>query len=500
MYLLGFDVGSSSVKVALVSTDTGKVVARTQSPDVDMGISSPHPGWAEQDPELWWHHLRLASQELSQSHPHQMKQVQAIGISYQMHGLVVLDKNRKVLRPAIIWCDSRAVAIGDEAFDQLGHKNCLDHLLNSPGNFTASKLRWVQENEPAIYKQIHSFMLPGDFLAGKMTGVWSTTASGLSEGILWDFLDEQPANLLLGYYDIDHSLLPDLLPTFGNQGGVAPEVARELGVSPGTPVSYRAGDQPNNALSLNVLQPGQIAATGGTSGVVYGVGDQPISDPQGRINTFLHVNHTHSAPRMGALLCINGAGIQYSWIRNLSNGKGLSYKEMSTEAEQIPIGSEGLSVLPFGNGAERMFSNKIIGSHIQNLDLNRHSPAHLFRASLEGIAFSFVHGIRIMNSLGIEASHIKADSHNLFQSAVFSQTIANLTSSTIEIIDTNGAIGAAIGAGFGAGIYVSIEEGMQGLTTKAQYVPDISNEQYFHAYQNWVGQLSQHIAEPIVNH
>lgn len=485
MYLLGYDIGSSSIKAALVAIKDTSPVAMTQSPKMEMEISAPKAGWAEQDPQQWWHHLCEATEQLASLHPEKMKEVKAIGLSYQMHGLVLLDKQHKVLRPSIIWCDSRAVGIGDKAFHEMGEEKCLHHMLNSPGNFTASKLRWVKENEPALYEKVAWAMLPGDYIASRLCGTISTTASGLSEGIFWDFRKDAPADILLDHYDLDPSFLPPQVPTFGKQGTLSDAAAEILGLPAGIPLSYRAGDQPNNALSLNVLHPGELAATGGTSGVVYGVVEEATYDPQSRVNGFLHVNHQKENPRIGILLCINGAGIQYSWLRKLTGGEEISYQAMGEAAEGIPIGSDGLCILPFGNGAERMLGNKEVGAQIHKLNFNQHSRAHLYRAGLEGVAFSFVYGLEILKEMGLAVKNLKVDSQNLFRSPIFGQTIANLSGAKIEMLDTNGAVGAARGAGFGAGIYQSLEEAVGQQKVLHTYKPEPKIEAYEAAYGRW---------------
>ena len=460
MLLLGIDLGSSAVKVSLLDAATGRVVSAAQSPQQEMPISAPRPGWAEQDPSQWWEHTALAIRAACAGQA--VSQIAAIGISYQMHGLVTLDERNHPVRPAIIWCDSRSVEIGAQAFAELGTDACLGRLLNSPGNFTASKLRWVQQNEPANFSRIRKIMLPGDYLALRLTGETQTTASGLSEGTLWDFSKNAPAEFLLNHWGIDAALLPALTPTFGPQAGLLASVAAELGLPAGIPVAYRAGDQPNNAFSLNVLNPGEIAATGGTSGVVYGVTDRLACDPQGRVNGFAHVNHTATDPRIGVLLCINGTGILYAWLRR-TLGATLTYPELNDLAAAVPAGSEGLSVLPFGNGAERMLGNRRIGAQWLGLDFLRHTPGHLARAAQEGIAFSFSHGIAGMKATGLTPKRLRAGDANLFKSAVFRDTLAATLGVSIELIRTDGAAGAARGAGLGVGIYATPAEAFAGL-------------------------------------
>lgn len=460
MFLLGLDLGSSAVKASLLDAATGRIVSAAQSPQHEMPISAPQPGWAEQDPAMWWEHTALAIRAALAGHD--ASQVAAIGISYQMHGLVTLDEKSQPVRPAIIWCDSRAVEIGAQAFAELGTTACLGRLLNSPGNFTASKLRWVQQNEPAAFARIRKIMLPGDYLALRLTGEAQTTASGLSEGTLWDFSANAPADFLLKHWNLDRALLPALTPTFGKQAGVLASVAAELGLPAGIPVAYRAGDQPNNAFSLNVLNPGEIAATGGTSGVVYGVTDKLAYDPQSRVNGFAHVNHTAADPRVGVLLCINGTGILYAWLRRTLGGN-LSYPELNALAAAVPAGSEGLSVLPFGNSAECMLGNRRIGSQWSGLDFLRHTPGHLARAAQEGIAFSFSHGIAGMKATGLTPKKIRAGNANLFLSPVFRDTLAASLGVSIELVRTDGAAGAARGAGMGAGIYKTSADAFTGL-------------------------------------
>jgi len=491
MYLLGYDIGSSSIKAALVKADTGKTVAMAQYPAVEMDIIANQPGWAEQDPEIWWNNVCQVTNKLLKQVDIPTTQIQSIGVAYQMHGLVLIDKNQKVLRPSIIWCDSRAVEIGNQAFQDLGDEKCLSHLLNSPGNFTASKLKWVQENEPDIYQQIDKILLPGDYLAMRLTGKAVTTVSGLSEGIFWDFHENKIADFLLDYYKIDKGLIPEIKNTFGKQGVLQEDAAAATGLAVGTPVTYRAGDQPNNAFSLGVVHPNEVAATGGTSGVVYGVVDRPAYDPQSRINGFAHVNHHPENPRLGLLLCINGAGIQYAWLKKQMADPGISYGEMETMMESIPIGSDGLRIIPFGNGAERILTNQNPGAQINNLQFNQHTQAHFFRAALEGIAFSFVYGFKVLKKSGLQPVVIKVGNDNLFQSKIFSQTIANLLGCKLEVVKTNGAAGAAKGSGIGSGFYKSFAEAVNKNEIEKVFHPNTEEESYQKAYEDWEKDLEK---------
>lgn len=494
MYLLGFDIGSSSVKVALVDAASGKALGAVHAPETEMDILAVQPGWAEQDPELWWENACTATRKLLHQTQIDAAQVAAIGISYQMHGLVSIDADGQVVRPAIIWCDSRAVGIGEKAFQELGETFCLEHYLNSPGNFTASKLKWVNAFEPEKFGRIRHILLPGDYIAFRLTGEARSTISGLSEGILWDFAENKLATDLLDHYHIDPALVPPQAPTFGQQGRLTATAAAELGLKPGVPVTYRAGDQPNNALSLNVLNPGEVAATGGTSGVIYGVVDRLAYDRQNRVNSFAHVNHLAEAPRIGVLLCINGSGIQYSWLRKMLARDGVSYTEMESLAAATPVGSDGLCILPFGNGAERMLGNRNPGAAVYNLQFNRHAQAHFYRAGLEGIAFSFVYGAKVLEELGLNISIMRVGNDNLFQSAVFSNTIAQLLNCRIEMLRTTGAIGAAIASGVGIGLWADVREGLGALEQVKVYEPEGSREPYLAAYHAWADRLNRELA------
>jgi xylulokinase len=489
-YLLGIDVGSSSIKAALVDINSGKPVASAFSPSSEMSMLSVQPGFAEQDPMMWWNELLNAIRLLKSKVDYKKEDVSAIGISYQMHGLVCIDKNLEPLRPSIIWCDSRAVEAGNKAFESLGANHCLCHYLNSPGNFTASKLYWVKKNEPELYDRIYKILLPGDFIALKITGIPATTISGLSEGIFWDYIENGVATDLLNYYGIDKSLLADIVPTFGEQGRVMESVAEALHVQPGVPVSYRAGDQPNNAYSLNVLEPGEVAATAGTSGVVYGITDQPQFDQQSRVNAFVHVNYTPAAPRYGILMCVNGTGSLNSWMRQ-QVFDGMSYEEINKLAATVPVGSDSLQFYPFGNGAERVLANADPGSMLKGLQFNRHKRAHLARAAQEGIVFALNYGMSVMTSMGMKLHTIRAGYANMFLSDVFASTFANTSGCSIELYNTDGAVGAARAAGVGTRVFNSFAESFRGMEVIKRIDPNPALQQEsINAYENWKQQLN----------
>lgn len=486
MYLLGYDMGSSSVKVSLVNVDSGETVASDFYPKKEMEIIALKPGWAEQDPSVWWANLKMAHQSVMSQSKVRAEDIKAIGITWQMHGLVLVDKEQNVLRPSIIWCDSRAIPYGEKAMNAIGKERCLSHLLNSPGNFTASKLAWVKENEPSVYEKIDKLMLPGDYIAMKLSGEVVTTIEGLSEGIFWDFKTQTISEDILQYFGIPKSFIPELKPIFGLQGVVSATAAKELGLKQGTPITYRAGDQPNNALSLNVFNPGEIASTAGTSGVVYGVSEKVEYDLKSRVNTFAHVNYTKELTRLGVLLCINGTGILYSWLKHNLALQGLSYDDMNKLASQSPIGAKGVTIVPFGNGAERVLENKEPNCSIHGINFNVHNNKDLLRAAQEGIVFSYHYGMEIMKDLGMNIHLIRAGYANMYLSPIFSQTLASISGSLIELFNTDGSVGAAKGAGIGAGIYASNDEAFASLKKLLVVEPESQKvSQYEEAYQRW---------------
>lgn len=483
MLLLGIDVGTSSIKVAVVDAATQQCIASAQYPDEEAAIISLQSGWAEQSPDVWWQYVKQAIQRANSSGTYDPKDIAAIGIAYQMHGLVLVDKEQQVIRNSIIWCDSRAVETGNEAYEAIGAGICNTCLLNSPGNFTASKLGWVKKNEPQLYEQVDKMMLPGDFIAMKLTGEVTTSPSALSEGVLWDFSKDELSSQVMNYFQFNNELIPAIQPLFSTHGTVQQSIADELGLKTGTPVSYKAGDQPNNALSLNVLQPGEVAATAGTSGVIYAVTDTLLADKYSRVNTFAHVNHATGEKRLGVLLCINGTGITNKWIKTIA-GENISYNDMNKLAASIAAGSEGLMLLPFGNGAERMLQNQLIGAHISDIDFNRHTKAHLYRAAQEGIAFSFRYGLDIMRENGLEPSVIRAGKANMFLSDVFTKAFVNVTNVPVELYSNDGSVGAALGAGIGANIYKTYSEAFHNLKPLQRVEPDNAGL-YDELYLKW---------------
>ena len=486
---MGFDVGSSSVKASLVDVESGQMAATAFFPESEAPIKALKAGWAEQAPDMWWQNAKLALKKIMAEAGVSGSDIKAIGISYQMHGLVCVDKQGEVLRDSIIWCDSRAVPYGDKAFGALGSEQCLTHLLNSPGNFTAAKLAWVKENEPELFSRIYKVMLPGDYIAMKLSGEINTTISGLSEGMMWDFKEKRPAKFLFDYYGFHDDMIADIVPTFAVQGQVSKAAAEETGLAEGTPISYRAGDQPNNALSLNVFNPGEIASTAGTSGVVYGVLGEVNYDPKSRVNTFAHVNSTTELDRLGVLLCINGTGILNAWVhRNIT--PDLSYPEMNDLAAQAPIGADGVIITPFGNGAERVLENKEVGCQIKGVKFNKHNRSHIVRAAQEGIVFSFCYGMEIMRQMGMDIKKIHAGKANMFLSPIVRDTLASTSGATIELLETDGSVGAAKGAGIGAGIYKDNVEAFSTLKRIATIEPDAANAaEYQEAYLRWKARL-----------
>ncbi len=479
-YLAGFDSGTSSIKGTLIEAKTGKVVAECTSPKKELAVLSPHPSWAEQDPAEWWKHFCIVARTLLKKV--KPADVAGIGISYQMHGLVLVDEAMKPVRPSIIWCDGRTQAIGAAAARKLGPA-LLKRALNYPGDFTASKIAWVRKHEPKVYAKAHKAMLPGDYLAARLTGTICTTPSGLSEGILWDFKKQGLLEPVLKHYGIKRSLLADVRPTFAIQGTVSAAGAKATGFAPGTPVSYRGGDQPNNALSLGVMKPGEVAATAGTSGVVYAVTDKAIPDKQSRVNVFVHVTNAPGRMRNGVLGCVSGTGALYRWLRDLTGG---DYDKMNKLAASVAPGADGLVIVPYGNGPERVQCGRNTGMSMHYADLNRHGPAHVMRAAQEGIVLAFKQCTEVMAGMGVTVRKVRAGRANMFLSDLFGKMFASVVGAKVELMSTDGSQGAARGAGIGAGVYRKPDDAFVGLRPVKTISPDPKLKKTYTAlYPKW---------------
>ncbi len=478
--------------MTLFDADRGQSLGHATYPESEQPIDAPHAGWAEQAPSMWWDHFVSGFQALMKASGADPDSIQAIGIAYQMHGLVCVERDREVVRPSIIWCDSRASSYGDAAFDEIGHAKCLSRTLNSPANFTAAKLAWVRHNEPEIYDRIDKFMLPGDYIAMRLTGEVNTTASGLSEGVLWDFPRRAVSEEVLKACGIEASLVPDLVPSIGYQGTIMKDVAQQLGLNSTVQITYRGGDQPNNALSLNVLAPGHIAATAGTSGVMYAVSDQDVADPDLKVNTFLHLNDDEANKRNGILLCVNGAGSMYRWTRQLT--ETATYEEMNDLASRCGPGAEGVVVFPFGNGSERILGNRNPGASLLGLDVNRHDSSHVARAAMEGVAFAMKLGFDVFRTLDVSPETVAAGSANMFLSPLFRSIFANVTQTSLALYNTSGSEGAARAAAVGSGYFSSLEEALASIEVIEEIDPQQSeSSRYLELYERWKTRLEAHV-------
>lgn len=492
MLCLGIDFGTSAVKLTIWDADSNSSLVTVRYPEEEAPILSLQEGWAEQSPEDWWNYLLQALRKAHASGLYTPDDIKAIGISYQMHGLVLLNKEGECLRNSIIWCDSRAVSVGEQTQAALGSAYCAQHLLNLPGNFTASKLAWVQKHEPELFRQIHDVMLPGDYISYRMTGMATTTPAALSEGIFWDFTADQLAEKLFQYHHWNPAWIPNIRPVFGSHGELNQTAAAALQLRAGIPVTYKAGDQMNNAWSLGVLRSGEVAASAGTSGVIYAVTDQIKTDPHARINAFAHVNHSSANINLGLLMCINGAGILNKWVRRLAGGN-FSYDEMNRLASSVAPGADGLCFFPFGNGVERMLENKLIQAHLLHIDLNRHNQAHLFRAAQEGIAFAFRYGLDILHEMQVVPKSIRAGRANLFLSDVFTEAFVQLSQTPLELYNTDGSVGAARGAARGIGYFSSDEAVFERDIPLKQMEPDHRTGRWNELYQYWKHELLKQI-------
>lgn len=336
------------------------------------------------------------------------------------------------------------------------------------------------------------FLKPGDYIAMKLTGEITTSISALSEGIFWDFKKGEISKDVMNYFGFENDIIPEVRDVFTAHGCLQKKVADDLKLKAGIPVTYKAGDQPNNALSLNVLNPGEVATTAGTSGVIYAVTDSLFHDSKSRVNTFAHVNHTPDKQRLGVLLCINGTGIMTRWTKDIM-GKGKTYKEMNEEAATIDVGSNGLLCFPFGNGAERMLENKLLNAHFNNIELNTHTAAHMYRAVGDGIAFAFRYGLDIMRENGLQPSIVKAGKANMFLNEVFAQAFVNATGLALELYQTDGSTGAALGAGIGVGAYSKPAEAFANMKSLNTIEPGRDMDRYDEIYEQWLYKLNQYL-------
>jgi xylulokinase len=450
MYTIGYDIGSSFVKGVLWDEERGEVAAHVTVPDREMPIRAEKADWAEQDPEMWWEAVKAATQRLIDMVPGAGGRVRGIGVSYQMHGLVLLDRDGKVLRPSIIWCDSRATGMGKELEKAVGEEAVRRQLLNSPGNFTVSKLAWVIRNEPETASRIRWVMLPGDWIAYQLTGMVSTTVCGLSEGMLWNFKDHVPHVKALEAAGADPEWIPPVAPNPGDQGVVGSAVGAEMGFAPGARVLFRGGDQPMNAYGLGVDGPGMWAASAGTSGVLYRVDPVREAEPTGMANRFAHIGHSAENPAIGTLLCLNGAGIAYAWLRRVMFA-GQEYAAINEHVAAVPAGADGVMFHPFGNGAERMLDNRQPGAGWSGIHFNRHGQGHLARAVMEGIVFAFVHGMRHVDPSLPALPVIRAPHAGLFRSELFASMLSTLAGADVQLHAGDGATGAAQGASVALG-------------------------------------------------
>jgi len=478
--LLGIDIGTSGSR-ALLLDEAG----RTQSASADhKAFRSPQSGWAEQDPDDWWRACQLAVRRVCEASGTQASAIQAIGLSGQMHGAVLVDAAGTVLRPAIIWCDQRTDA-ECRWLERTVSESLLLELTSNPAltNFTLTKLLWIRAHEPEIWSRVRHVLLPKDYIRWRLSGEHAIDAADASGTLMLDVAWRRWSTDLLDRVGIEVDVLPQVFESPEICARVSPDGAAAIGVPAGTPIVAGAGDQAAGAVGMGITRPGAVSATIGTSGVVFAATDRPITDPKGRLHTFCH-----AVPgRWHVMGVTQAAGLSLRWLRDLVGASGgVTYDDLTAEAALVPPGAEGVLWAPYLMGERTPHCDPAIRAALVGLAAN-HSRGHVVRAVLEGVAFSLRDTFTIFSELGVPVDRIVVGGGGA-RSALWRAIQASVYGRAVETIaaDEGAALGAALLAGVGAGVWKTVDEAVdatvrRGTTTSpdAESVA-VMNERYAH--------------------
>jgi xylulokinase len=451
MYWLGVDVGTGGSRALLVDAN-GRVRYSFVAPHEEMRMLKPL--WAEQEPEDWWRASQLAIQGVLKQAKADGGAINGIGLSGQMHGLVLLDEKHSVIRPALIWCDQRSQRQVDEINAAAGPETVLRATANPVlTGFTLPKLLWVKDNEPEKYSRIKRVLLPKDFVRFKLTGEFITDVSDASGTALFDVLRRKWSDEMIGILHLDKSILPEALESSAIAGHISEEAARATGLRAGTPVVAGAGDQAASAIGNGIVRSGEVSCTVGTSGVVFAYLEKPAYDPLGRVHTFCH-----AIPGVWHVMGVTqGAGLSLQWYRNRFS-QNSDYDELTADASLSPPGAHGLFWLPY-----------LMGERTPHLDANaraawvgltaKHQASDLVRSILEGVCYSLKDGLEIIRELGATPSTTRLSGGGA-KSPLWHQLFANIFNQRVTTLETQegSAFGAALLAAIGTKHYASAKE------------------------------------------
>ena len=460
-HLLGIDIGTSGTKT-LICDEDGKVIATAMA---EHPISSPRPGWSEQDPRDWWDATCKATKVVLKKAKLKPADVGGIGLSGQMHGSVFLGDGPEPLRLALLWNDQRTAEQCAQIESKAGGREALIELVANPAltGFTAPKILWVRQHEPKVYAKTKHVLLPKDYVRYRMTGEYATEVSDASGMLLLDVANRTWSDKLLSLLGIDKSLLARLHESPEVTGTLHAEGARALGLRDGIPVVGGAGDQAAGAVGNGIVAPGIVSATLGTSGVVFAHSDSPVRDPGGRVHTMCH-----AVPGKWCVFgCMLSAGGSFQWFRNQLADEEVSaakkkkvdpYELLVAEAQAAPRGSEGLFFLPYLTGERCPHPDPTARGGWVGLTA-RATRAMLIRSLLEGVTFGMRDALEIMRQMGIAAREVRASGGGA-RSDFWRQLQADVYNTPIVLTNaTEGpAYGVALLAGVGTGVWKSVEE------------------------------------------
>ena len=465
--VLGIDVGTGGTRAVLLD-QAGRVLGAATAEHAPM--ASPQLGWAEQDPRDWWRAARIAIRECLVKASAKANEVAAIGLSGQMHGLVMLDENGEVLRPALLWCDQRTEKECQGITERVGAKRLIELVANPAlTGFTLPKIWWVRAHEPQVWARARSLMLPKDYVRFKLTGARATDVADASGTLLFDVVNRRWSSEMLQASDLQPEILPQVFESPEITGRVSKDGAAASSLQEGTPVVAGGGDQAAGAVGMGIVEPGNVSATIGTSGVVFAATSRPVVEPQGRIHTFCHA----IPGRWHVMGVTQGAGLSLRWFRD-QFCVGASYDELMKEAAAAPAGADGLLWTPY-----------LMGERTPHLDPNargalvgltaQHTRAHVIRAILEGVAFSLRDTFTIFRDLGVPVKSIRLGGGGA-RSPLWQQIQADVYGMRVDLIaaEEGAAYGAALLAGVGAGVWPSVETACETSVHVAKQVEPIA--------------------------